>query len=129
MKGLLGVLVIVTASFFSAQEPVSNRKLKVLQKEEYPDGASLRAVDTVTHDTIRIVSNKEVSHNHASHCKQIKVGKSYQFQLKNAYGGMAQPIANLTMRLKTTVIWRTSDGYKNIPLLAQNMNGLCIIEK
>lgn len=127
MKRVLIIISLGIVFSAHAQSPTIRRVLKVIYKNEYLDGAFLCAVDTSTYDTIRVVSEKRTSCR-KSGCKQVIVGKVYIFFLKDVYGRMHQPMPGLVMKLKTTVVWRSNDGYKNIPLLAENMRGLCIQE-
>lgn len=122
------ILIFLFLMFFlSIFAQIENRKLEVYSITEYIDGYVIKAIDTSKSDTLFIVSTKDSDIFNKDDIEKIVIGGKYNFEFENFAKKMsAIPPNSFVMRIKTTVIWKNGDGYKNMPVFSKNINGLWI---
>jgi len=118
--------IIVLLIFISVWARAQETGLKIQSITEYIDGYVITGIDAINIDTLFIVSKKE-NITELEMYDKIEVGKQYVFQIDDKVRQMtAMPPENFTVRIITTVVWRSGDGCKNIPVFAKNLKGVYI---
>ena len=123
---IISITLILSLLLFNVSFGQTKSKLlKIYCITEYIDGYVIKAVDTINHDTLNIISTKETIINQKKY-RKLLVGKEYNFEY-NDYVSSAAAVANsFAIRIKTTIVWRNSNSVKDRPVFSQNTKGLWI---
>lgn len=125
MKTISITIVLSLLLSIVAFGQTKSKCFKIYCITEYIDGYVIKAVDTINHDTLNIISVKENILSQKKY-RKLLVGKEYNFEY-NDYVSSAAAVANsFAIRIKTTVVWRDSNAIKDRPVFAQNIKGLWI---
>jgi len=121
---ILGLyLTIMSTSLLGQTE---NSQLTVYSITEYSDGYVIKAIDALKGDTLTIISRKE-NPEHMEGYRKIEVGGRYTFKVENiAKRFAAMPPDNFVVRIKTTVVWKSGDRVKDMPVFSRNTKGVFI---
>lgn len=126
MKNIFGLIFFLCMLNLSSFAQTQNKKLKIYSITEYIDGYVIKAIDTSKSDTLSIISVKETIKSKHNFERMI-VGKKYNFEVEDLIGQMAAlPLNGIVARIKTTVVWKPSDGNNNIPVYSRNTKGIWI---
>jgi hypothetical protein len=126
MKYAYSIVFYLTVMSLSSFAQTENRKLTIFSITEFSDGYVIKAIDTLKADTLNIISEKDVPEQKEGYLKTI-IGRKYSFEIEDMSKHLAaMPPDNFVIRIKTTVVWRSGDRVKEMPVFARNTKGLFI---
>jgi len=126
MKSLLIILFLFSTTDSFSQS--KSRTLKIYNITEYSDAYVINAVDSTNLDTLNIISIKNVPKDKKGF-KKMMIGKFYNFIYEE--NNVAPQILlenHFVIKVKNTIIWKPSDGLKNLPVYSKNTEGIWINE-
>lgn len=101
------------------------RQVEIYSITEYTDGFLIKGIDTNFKDTLNIISVKGDLRCRCDYDK-IEVGRLFAFEISDYMPSSIAVANDFTIKIKTTVVWRSGDRVKEMPVWARNTAGLLI---